>query len=227
MTANNKITALIAVKGNSERIERKNIRQFADSSLLQIKLEQIQSLNVFNEIIVSSESDDVLAMCERFDVTTHKRDSFYATSHVPMSSVYEHLAGLVKTKYIAWIPVTNPLVGGEIYEDAVKSFTSMNHDVYDSLVSVNNVHEYLYHNGKPLNFSLDPWPRSQDLSGTYSINFAINIISKNDMINNRATIGNKPYFFVIEKDIALDIDYMEDFILAETLYKSRLNKNDS
>ena len=227
MTTNNKITALIAVKGNSERVEKKNVRPFADSSLLQIKLEQIQSLNVFDEIIVSSESDDVLAMCEPFDVITHKRDSFYSTSHVPMSSVYEHLAELVKTKYIAWIPVTNPLVGGEIYKDAVKSFTSMNHDVYDSLVSVNNVREYLYHNGKPLNFSLDPWPRSQDLSGTYSINFAINIISKKDMINNRATIGNNPYFFVIEKDIAIDIDYMEDFILAETLYKSRRSKNDS
>ena len=52
MATNDKITALIAVKGNSERVERKNIRPFADSSLLQIKLEQIQSSNMFNEIIV-------------------------------------------------------------------------------------------------------------------------------------------------------------------------------
>ena len=52
MATDDKITALIAVKGNSERVERKNIRPFADSSLLQIKLEQIQSSNMFNEIIV-------------------------------------------------------------------------------------------------------------------------------------------------------------------------------
>jgi len=221
MVTNNNITALIAVKGNSERIKKKNTRPFANSSLLQIKLEQIQSLDVFDKIIVSSESDDVLDMCIPFDVATHKRDPFYSTSHVPMSSVYEHLAALVETEYIAWIPVTNPLVDGEVYEQAIKAFNSMDHDIYDSLVSVSNVNEYLYHDGKPLNFSLNPWPRSQDLSGTYSINFAINIISKENMINNGATIGNNPYFFVIKKDIAIDIDYMEDFILAEILYKSK------
>ena len=224
---NNTITALIAVKGNSERVEKKNIRPFAGSSLLQIKLQQISSLNIFDEIIVSSESDDVLAMCKPFDVIKHKRDPFYSTSHVAMSSVYEHLAGLVKTEYIAWIPVTNPLVDVEIYKNAVKSFYSMDHSVHDSLVSVNNVNEYLYHNEKPLNFTIDPWLRSQDLSGTYSINFAINIIRKKDMINNRATIGNNPYFFFIEKSVAIDIDYMEDFILAEILYKSRRDIDDS
>ena len=224
MINNNQITALIAVKGDSERIKKKNIRPFADSSLLQIKLEQIQSLNIFDEIIVSSESDSVLTMCKPFNVKTHKRDAFYSTPHVPMSSVYEYLAGIVKTQYVAWIPVTNPLVDGKIYENAVKSFALMDHDAHDSLVSVTNVHEYLYHDGKPLNFSLDPWPRSQDLSGTYSINFAINIISRNDMIHNRATIGKNPYFFVIENNVAIDIDYMEDFILAETLYKTRRNK---
>ncbi len=224
ITDDYKITALIAVKGDSERVKRKNIRPFAGSSLLQIKLEQIQSLNVFDEVIVSSENDDVLSMCKPFDITIHKRDPFYSTSHVPMSSVYEYLAKLVKTEYIAWIPVTNPLVDGEIYKNAIKTFAAMDHDIYDSLISVNDVHEYLYYKDKPLNFSLDPWSRSQDLSGVYSINFAINIISKRDMINNKATVGHNPHFFIIEKDMAIDIDYMEDFILAETLYKSRRNK---
>ena len=33
-----KITALIAVKGNSDRVKNKNIRPFANSNLLEIKL---------------------------------------------------------------------------------------------------------------------------------------------------------------------------------------------
>ena len=85
MISSGKITALIAVKANSDRVENKNIRPFADSNLLEIKLAQIQSLDIFDEVIVSSESDVVLSMCESFNVTTHKRDSFYATSEVPMS----------------------------------------------------------------------------------------------------------------------------------------------
>ena len=214
-----KITALIAVKANSDRVENKNIRPFADSNLLEIKLKQLQSLDIFDEVIVSSESDEVLSMCESFNVTLHKRDSFYATSEVPMSDVYEYLAKIVKTEYIAWIPVTNPLVDGQIYKNAVTSFKSMDHKVHDSLLSVSDVQEYLYHNDKPLNFTLDPWQRSQDLIGTFAINFAINILSKKNMINLRSTVGRKPYFFTIDKSMAIDIDYMEDFILAEILYK--------
>ena len=216
-----KITALIAVKANSDRVENKNIRPFADSNLLEIKLTQIQSLDIFDEVIVSSESDVVLSMCESYNVTTHKRDSFYSTSEVPMSDVYEYLAKIVRTEYIAWIPVTNPLVDGQIYKNAVNSFKSMDHKVHDSLLSVSGVQEYLYYNDKPLNFTLDPWQRSQDLVGTYAINFAINILSKKNMIDFRTTVGRKPYFFNIDKSIALDIDYVEDFMLAEILYKSK------
>ena len=219
MISSGKITALIAVKANSDRVENKNIRPFADSNLLEIKLSQIQSLDIFDEVIVSSESDVVLSMCESYNVTTHKRDSFYSTSEVPMSDVYEYLAKIVRTEYIAWIPVTNPLVDGQIYKNAVNSFKSMDHKVHDSLLSVSGVQEYLYYNDKPLNFTLDPWQRSQDLVGTCAINFAINILSKENMIDLRSTVGRNPYFFTIDKSIALDIDYMEDFFLAEILYK--------
>ena len=95
----------------------------------------------------------------------------------------------------------------------------MDHEVYDSLLSVNEIQEYLYYNEQPINFTRDPWMRSQDLTGVCAINFAINIISKENMIKNRATLGEKPKFFTIPKKNAIDIDYMEDFILAELLFK--------
>jgi CMP-N-acetylneuraminic acid synthetase len=227
MTSNRKITALIAVKANSDRVKNKNIRPFADSNLLEIKLAQIQPLDIFDEVIVSSESDVVLSMCEPYNVTTHKRDSFYSTSEVPMSDVYEYLAKFVRTEYIAWIPVTNPLVDGQIYKDAVTAFKSMDHKVHDSLLSVNIVQEYLYYNDKRLNFTLEPWQRSQDLVGTCAINFAINILSKENMIDLRSTVGKNPYFFNIDKSVAIDIDYNEDFILAEILYKLKRGIYDS
>ena len=89
------------------------------------------------------------------------------------------------------------------------------------------VQEYLYYEDKPLNFTLDPWQRSQDLVGTYAINFAINILSKKNMIELRSTVGRNPSFFVIDKSKAIDIDYMEDFLLAEILYKLKRNNHDS
>jgi CMP-N,N'-diacetyllegionaminic acid synthase len=212
------ITALIAVKGNSDRVPQKNIRKFASSSLLEIKLKQLESVNIFDKVIVSSESDEVLSIISEFNVTAHKRDPYYSSSFVPMSEVYIHLANLVKTEFIAWIPVTNPLVNEKIYSDAVETFKKMNHEKYDSLLSVHNVQEYLYYKDKPLNFTISPWLRSQDLTGVYGINFAINIISKQNMIKNGATMGIKPKFFLIPKKLSIDIDFMEDFIFAEILF---------
>jgi len=221
----NNITALVAVKGNSDRVPKKNIRKFSNSSLLEIKLQQLKSSNVFSEILVSSESDEVLSKVEPFDVSIHKRDPYYSTSLIPMSDVYEYLARQVKTDYIAWIPVTSPLVDEKIYREAIETFLTMDHDVYDSLLSVNEIQEYLYYNEKPINFTRDPWMRSQDLTGVCAINFAINIISKENMIKNRATLGEKPKFFMIPKKNAIDIDYMEDFILAELLFKQLKGEN--
>lgn len=221
------ITALVAVKGHSERVPRKNIRKFSNSSLLEIKLQQLKSSNTFGEIIVSSESDEVLSKVLPFDVSIHKRDPFYSTSEVPMSDVYVYLANQVNTDYIAWVPVTSPLVDETIYRNAVNAFLTMDHDRYDSLLSVNEVQEYLYYNKKPINFTRDPWLRSQDLKGVSAINFAINIISKENMIKNRATMGEKPHFFNIPKKNAIDIDFMEDFILAELLFKQLEGKNET
>jgi CMP-N-acetylneuraminic acid synthetase len=193
----NNITALIAAKGDSDRVPKKNIRKFANSSLLEIKLKQITNSEVFQEIMVSSESELVLSKAKSFDVKIHKRNSYYSTSLVPMSEVYEHLAHQVTTDYIAWIPVTNPLVNERIYQEAINTFLNMDSTRYDSLLSVNEVQEYLYHNERPLNFTRDPWLRSQDLRGVCAINFAINIISRSDMIKNRATLGENPKFFYI------------------------------
>ena len=115
MTQESNITALIAVKANSDRVKQKNTRPFAGSSLLEVKLNQLQGLDIFRDVIVSSESDEILSMCVPFNVTTHKRDPFYATSEVPMSDVYVHLAETVRTEYIAWIPVTNGSPKDHVY----------------------------------------------------------------------------------------------------------------
>lgn len=217
----NEITALIAVKGNSERVPKKNVRPFAGSSLLEVKLKQVIESEAFGRILVSSEDDEILAVCERAGVSTHKRDAYYSTSEVPMSEVYQYLAREVQTEHIAWIPVTNPLVHAGIYRDAVSKYFSMDHTRHDSLVSVTELHEYIFFENKPLNFTRDPWMRSQDLKGTYAINFAINILKKENMISFRATFGEKPEFFVVPDGFGLDIDYMEDFLLAELIYKQR------
>ena len=54
------IKALIPVRAGSQRVKNKNIRPFADSSLLEIKIKQMQRIKELDGVIVNSDSDEML-----------------------------------------------------------------------------------------------------------------------------------------------------------------------
>ena len=81
------ITAIIPVKGNSTRLPNKNILPFAESNLLIHKIRQLKQVEEITDIIVSSDSDEMLAMGEAEGVTAIKRptnlflsECFWSTS---------------------------------------------------------------------------------------------------------------------------------------------------
>lgn len=216
----NEITALIAVKGNSERIHKKNIRPFHDTSLLELKLNQIKQVKNIDKIIVSSESKECLDIARTNGVAVHIRDPKYSTSSVPMSEVYSYLASECEGENIVWIPVTNPLADAQVYEKAIELYKTMD-SKYDCLLSVCEFKDYVFYKGKPVGFKPNPWPRSQDLKNLSVLTFVVNIISRADMINYRSLVGRKPLFYYLDRITSWDIDFQEDFDFCEMIYKTR------
>tara|TARA_B100001248_G_scaffold261690_1_gene253681 strand:+ start:2051 stop:2725 length:675 start_codon:yes stop_codon:yes gene_type:complete len=216
-----KMVALIAVKGQSDRVPTKNIRPFADTSLLELKLSQIKQVASIDEIVVSSEDEKVLDLARPFEVTLHHRDPIHSKSSSPMSKVYSYLATEVAESgdHIVWIPVTNPLAEAPIYEEAIQFFKKMDTQTYDSLISVHEVKDYIIYKGKPLNFQPNPWPRSQDLKDTYEINFAVNILPRDKMVEWGSLHGVNPYYYPVPEESAMDIDFPIDFEICEYIYK--------
>ena len=58
------IVGLVPVKGSSDRVKQKNLRSFCNTSLLELKLNQLKNVKGFNDIIVSSEDEEVLKVAE-------------------------------------------------------------------------------------------------------------------------------------------------------------------
>ena len=216
-----KMVALVAVKGHSERVSSKNIRPFADTNLLQLKLSQITKVPSMDEIVVSSEDPKVLEMAEAFGVTLHLRAPYYSQSTVSMSEVYSYLAKEVAQSgdEIVWIPVTNPLAETPVYEEAIQYYKKMDFTRFDSLISVHEVKDYIIYKGKPLNFQPNPWPRSQDLKDTFEINFAVNILPRDKMIQWGSLHGERPHYYPVGEECAMDIDFPIDFEICEYIYK--------
>ena len=60
MKINMKIKALVAVRSGSQRVKNKNIRKFVDSSLLEIKINQLKRIKELDGIVVNSNDEGML-----------------------------------------------------------------------------------------------------------------------------------------------------------------------
>ena len=174
----------------------------------------------FKSFIVSSESSSVLKIAKKNGFATHSRDPYYSTSKVPMSEVYSYIGSEIEAEHIAWINVTNPLAGPDIYDDAAKIYKKMNKK-FDCLLSAKENKENFFFKSKPINFKRSPWPRSQDLEPIISLPFVINILKRTDLIKWGSCVGKKPFFHILDSVLSTDIDDLHNFEFCETMYKKK------
>lgn len=215
-----KIKALVAVRSGSMRVENKNIRPFAGSSLLEVKLNQLKRIPNLDGIIVNSNDDYMLKIAASMGCEIVKRSQCYASNEVSMSEVYQNMAENVNADVIAYINVTNPLIKDETIIRAIEKYKVLvATGKFDSLNSAHLIKEFMFVDNKPINYDLKNQPRSQDLPDVAALNFAVSIIAKDKMISCKNVVGDKPFIYVIDEVEATDIDNQIDFEFAEYMYK--------
>ena len=217
-----KVKALVAVRSGSQRVQNKNIRPFADSSLLEIKLSQLKRIQNLDGIIVNSNDDSMLKIAADMGCETVKREEVYASNEVSMSEVYKNMAENFNGDIVVYANVTNPLLKDSTIEKAIKTFLMKVED-YDSLNTAHLIKEFLFKDNMPINYELKQQPRSQDLPDIYALNFAINIIEREKMIKCMNVVGVSPLIYGIDEVEATDIDNPIDFEFAEYVYKKNNN----
>ena len=213
-----KIKALIAVRSGSVRVKNKNIKPFADSSLLEIKIKQMQRIKELDGVVVNSNDDAMLEIAKSLGAETVKRDEYYATSEVSPNDLYVNIAENFPADIMVFANCTNPLISDKTVSECIK-FYEANLGKYDSVNTVNYVKEFLWENGSAINYNPDNKPRSQDLPDIVAINHAVNVIHKDLMIARKDIFGYTPYLYPVDKIEAIDIDDMIDFEFAEFMYR--------
>ena len=220
----NSITALIAVRSGSIRVTNKNMRPFNGSTLLELKIEQLKKVPEVSDIVVNSNSIEMLDVAKSLGVSAIRRNDYYASNSISMSQVFQNMAENMECENILYANCTNPLVNTESYSKAINMFLDLDFE-YDSIVSCHEVKEFLYLDGKALNYDPLNQPRSQDLPDVVALNFAMSIISKSNMIDRKNIIGKNPFYFKLNEVESVDIDTPLDFFLAEKLHKEVFLKN--
>lgn len=220
-------TALIPVRAGSRRIKNKNTQPFAGSNLLIHKIRQLKKVAEIDKIIVSSDSDLMLQMAIDEGVNIHKRALEYADEKTKsFGEMVEYVVGDIETDYICWTPCVCPLVDENIISSMIKKFKQELEfsEKYDSMVSASLLKEYLWYNGKTVNYSIDKHVKSQDLPDYFIIINGCFISSKINILHNKFCYGYKPYIYEVSKIQSIDIDDEYDLEIARILYnKYRLS----
>ncbi|HEH4741109.1 TPA: acylneuraminate cytidylyltransferase family protein [Campylobacter coli] len=221
-----KINALLPMKGYSERVKNKNMKDFNGFPLYHAIMKVLLESSYIDKILINTDSEVIASdVYKNFDyerVIIIKRPKEIQGDFVSMNDIIAYDLIQCDGEYFLQTHSTNPLLKTSTIDLAIEKFFD-NLDVYDSLFSVTKVQARFYDkNAKAINHNPEELLRTQDLESMYEENSNFYIFSKNSFnMAGKKRIGLKPQIFSMNKLEAIDIDNPEDFILAELLYKNR------
>tara|TARA_Y100001963_G_scaffold12490_1_gene15678 strand:- start:1604 stop:2257 length:654 start_codon:yes stop_codon:yes gene_type:complete len=217
------MTIVIPCRAGSTRVKNKNFRQFHNSTLLDIKVQQAKSLaNLGIPIVINSDSHIAKKIAEDNNIEFIQRPDYYASSECINSEYYEYLANSVYTEFIMILQPTAPLLENSTVVEAHKFFFE-NLDKYDSLVTADYLKTFAWYNDMPLNYKLDNMPNSQDLNPIVIPTFNIMICRVSELLKAKNVITKRCYFYKVDQLESMEIDTPIQFEIAEVLY-ARKNK---
>jgi N-acylneuraminate cytidylyltransferase len=121
-----------------------------------------------------------------------------------------------------WGHVTTPFTTAAQYDAAIETYYKKLSEGYDSLISVMPFKNFLLNPTDSRIFNITQasgkWPRTQDLPLLYEVNHAMFMASRDVYIHQHDRIGSKPFLYEQDKIQSFDIDWEDDFVIAEAIY---------
>jgi CMP-N-acetylneuraminic acid synthetase len=225
------ISVFLPCRAGSERISNKNIKSFAGISngLLEIKLQQLLKISRITEIVLSTNDKLIIEYVELLNnskILLDVRPEHLCSSATSTDELIQYVPTIMKNaEHIMWTHVTSPMCNEMDYDKAINQYFSVLEQGYDSLMSVTSLRKFLfYKNGEAVNFdrNIELWPRTQTLSPVYEANSAFFINSLNNYLLYKDRIGKNPFFYELDSIKSFDIDWEEDFKIAEIIYAKSL-----
>lgn len=214
------ITALLFMKGHSERVPGKNLRNFFGKPLLYWILKTLDDSDWISSIIINTDSEEIAEECKKyFDVKIHMRPDYLLTiTSNEANQIMEYDIENSDSEIYLQTHSTNPLLRRETVDSAVETF--LNQKKHDSLMSVTSLQSRFYWpDGSGINHDPKKLIKTQELSPVYEENSCIYMFSRETFLKNKNRIGNNPLLFPIDPIEAVDIDEESDFLIAESIKK--------
>ena len=210
-----KVVVMIPIKLNNERVPGKNLKCFSDGTPL-INFIQKACLN-------AKKVDEVYVYCSNEAVKEYllpgvkflRRPEFLDTSVVNCNDIIREFMKEVEADIYIASHATGPFTRSESIDKCVEAVQTGR---YDSAFLARRLQEFLWQNGNAMNFDIQNFPRTQDLVPVYSEAPGAYVFTKDTFLKYDRRVGMKPYICVISEIEARDIDYQDDFDIADAIY---------
>ncbi len=223
-----KICFFLPTRKGSERVKNKNTRTFAgiEGGLIANKIRQLLDSKLIDEIILSTNDEICMEIARQYEndgrLRIIQRPENLCLSSTNLQDLICYVPSITNAEHILWGHVTTPICSAKEYDEGICAYLEHIEKGYDSLVGVKELRNFLLNDeGKLVNNNTNiPWPRTQDLTPLYEINHTMFIAKRDVYLQQKNRIGSKPFLYVMDEIHSFDIDWEDDFKIAEMIYNN-------
>ena len=220
------IIAFIPARGGSKSILQKNIKVFCGKPLIFWNLQELQNSDV-DEIIVATDSNEIKSIVNSFNfskVKVYNRSKENAQDVSSTESVmleYIDSSNISNEDTFMLVQATSPFTQSIHFNEGLELFKQ-----HDTILTCCESKRFSWRNGKALNYDIYNRPRRQDHKGTLIENGAFYISSVADIKSTKNRISADIGIYEMPEYTYIEIDEPEDWIVAESLMKRFVLKNE-
>ena len=225
--------AIIPARSGSKRIPLKNIKDFCGKPIISYPITEAKKSNLFHTIHVSTDDQLISEICSQYDCKPEfLRPKYLADDATPIMPVLkfvteEYLKADQKFDQVWLLMACSPLIEAE---DLIKASKVFDDNPLRPLLAVAEYPapiEWAF-TINPKNQLFPKYPGqfaipSQKLDKTYFDAGVFAAFTLKEVINSSGAGSDQNFSgYILEKLKAIDIDTMEDWKLAENIYKNRI-----
>ncbi|MDC7278846.1 CMP-N-acetylneuraminic acid synthetase [Butyrivibrio fibrisolvens] len=219
-----KTTIFMPIKLNNERTPGKNLKKFDDgTALLQVPLMTALEAKKDGDV------DRIVVFCSNPDIQEYlpegvefvQRPERLDTQAIRCGDIIEAFLEQEESDLYVMYHATSPFITKKTLTDCINAVKS---GKYDSAFAAKKLQNFMWFDGKPLNFALDCAPRTQDMKPYYCELSSPYVFTREVFEKYHGRTGENPFICECSEIEAIDIDYPEDFELANAVYMSLIKK---
>ena len=212
------IDAITFIRLQSQRLPFKSIKELNGIPLCNYALKVMNKVPEINNIIVYASNEE---LCKYIDSSVRytfvRRPESLDSNSATFRDIMDYAINIIHSEYIVYFCVTSPFMKPETISEMVNKVIK---EGYDSAFTVNEIRKFCWFQDKPLNYNPNDVPPTQDLEPVLEETGGLYIFRKELYLKTRRRIGFNPYVRRVGLIEGHDIDYPEDFKMAEYFIKA-------